>query len=107
MQPRCPHCHQTLPDDSIAGKLKLRGGPWRIYDIVRRAGTTGIESADLFDMLYANRPDGGPETGMRSLYVRIWKLNLRLRPVGKEIHADPTSWGPGSYVLRDYKPERK
>lgn len=101
MQPRCPHCHQTLPDEPVLHGIVLRPATKRLFDAVKRAGPNGIYPPDLFELLYQEDPNGGPETGMKCLHARIWLLNRRLRKIGKEISSMRGRYG--AYVLRDYK----
>lgn len=74
---------------------------WRIYEIVRRAGQNGIESSELFNLLYEEDSDGGPLTGRKSMYAIVRALNRdALAHNGYTIRAFPNSRrAPWSYRL--------
>lgn len=94
----CETCGQILPETEFDG-LKLHPNQQRLFDIVKRAGSGGILSTDLFDLLYRDDPNGGPDTGMQTLYTRISLLNVKLRRFGYVIRA-PGGSGPQAYSLR-------
>ena len=100
----CPCCGQSLPDERPLG-LRLARSTTRLLELVIKAGKHGIPTDILFDRLYADDPNGGPETGIGCMQVRIWQLNRRLRTVGKEIRAidNPGRGGYGRYVLRNVR----
>lgn len=98
----CKCCGQTLPDTSTFG-LRLIGRQRKLLGVVQRAGAEGVPMQAIFDRLYADDADGGPETGFNVVRVMVSQLNRRLRPLGKEISAISIGGGNyGRYVLRDY-----
>ncbi len=86
----CPCCGQTLPTDGPAG-LKLTRSQRRIYDIIRKAGPNGITSDVIFDRLYRDDPDGGPDTQTKIISVFICSLNKKLPKFGQKIQSG--DWG--------------
>lgn len=52
----CPQCGQLL----LGVRAGVALGPFksRIFDAVERAGRDGINSDDLFDLIYRDRPSG-------------------------------------------------
>ena len=71
---KCPHCGQpTIPPMTLPPTKR------RILDAVRRR--PGIDSEELRACVWADDPDGGPET-WSCLYVHIWQLNRLLAPHG-------------------------
>lgn len=99
MTERCPHCGQFYPPKRRP-KVKLTRMQWDIFDRVQRAGRHGIPSDRLFDMLYANDPDGGPISGKHAMYTRIFHLNNRLKSVNLIVRAPRAGQGcPAEYRL--------
>ena len=85
----CQCCGQSLPRDFLfVGSdigLPVRGKQAQILDAVMKAGTHGIDPDRLFDLLYADDPNGGPDVGNRIVSIHINALNKRLVKVGKRI----------------------
>lgn len=95
----CTHCGQTLPRDYLI--LGLRGKQRIIFEAVSKAGQYGLNSDRLFDMLYSEHPDGGPDTGKKVLHVLVRSVNRKLKPFGKYIAAPRGQGGPSNYTLRN------
>lgn len=108
-QKTCPTCGQTLPRPKPHG-LRLSPLRTRLFEIVRRAGPEGIGTDDLMDMVYAQHPDGGPDSGRVCLRTHIFHINQQLRQKGYEIKA--RNWGRvsrgdfgcGTYVYQQVSP---
>jgi hypothetical protein len=96
----CPACGQTLPEKPLLDGAYFTPHQSRIFEIVVRAGSSGIGSDDLFDALYRDDPDGGPLSGRKSMYTTIGALNRKLAHHGLRLRATPngrrTAW---NYVL--------
>lgn len=99
MMRSCPECKQTLPP--IAGSIQTyKESETRIIDIVRRAGSGGIQSFDLLQLMF---PDGTPNGDTKAIRDRIFHLNKKLRRDGKRIWAGSSSGGYGDYRFEDIK----
>lgn len=97
----CNCCGQTLPEKINLG-IKLCPGHQTLINAIVKAGKQGIRSDRLFEFVYSGS-DGGPDTGIKVLHVRISLLNKRLRKVGFEIVGERTgSRYPGHYRLVRY-----
>ena len=95
----CPTCHQTLPNP-LPHDLQFRGVKNLILRRVHKAGGAGIRSDLLFDHVYGDDPNGGPETGMKILAVHIWHMNKTLKSFGLKIKSLTVGRGGyGNYVL--------
>ena len=85
----CDKCGQTLPRDFMwLGSNKgvaLTGLQRKILERVTKAGNNGVHAETLFQHLYGNRVDGGPE--FKSMAVVVRHLNKKLRPLGKAVLA--------------------
>jgi DNA-binding response OmpR family regulator len=94
----CPCCGQALPRDFSFSGLRVEGKQREVLEAVMRAGSHGIHSERLFDKVYWQDEDGGPN--FSCLAVTISQLNKKLAPFGKKVHA-----GRGSrfYALKDIK----
>lgn len=95
----CPTCGQTLP---FALKFSVSLSPMqrKLVERVHRAGREGICSTDLFDFMYGDDPNGGPEHGVKSLASFICQLNYKIRADGKRVRAPKGGMRmPGNYVL--------
>lgn len=97
----CPTCGQTLPPASELNGVVLSKTRKRIYELVRRAGKYGIISDDLFDLVYQDDPNGGPENGKHVVSQHIYYMNRQLAPIGKKITAGGRGPYPHSYKLVD------
>ena len=73
----CKACGQTLPP-RLKLSVKLAPGAQRIVDRVHRAGSNGILSTELFDFIYGDDPEGGPNEG-RQLAIRLSELVASLK----------------------------
>jgi len=95
----CPSCGQTLPR-KLPIVPEARGIKRRLLDIVHRAGPNGISTDDLFDMIWGNSSDGGPETGTKTLHVHVSVLNKALLKHKLKIKNTDVGRGAcGSYKL--------
>jgi len=80
----CKCCGQTLPDKLDLG-IELPAGYQFMVETIHKAGKHGINAERLFSILYSG-PDGGPESGMRCLRVRINHLNrVHLKKINKRV----------------------
>lgn len=86
----CACCGQTLPYNYPNG-LRLTPQLRRCYDIIRRAGQSGIHSDIIFDRMYKDDEDGGPLTATKIISVYVCSLNKKLPPFGQKILSD--DWG--------------
>lgn len=69
------------------------------------ASTEGLAADALLERLYAEDVNGGPLSGLRCVYVRLYQLNRKLRPLGLRIAQRRR--GPGvPYVLNQINHER-
>lgn len=98
----CACCGQTLPPRVCDPELKLSPTQQRILDRVVRAGQFGIVSTDLLEYLYADDPNGGPETGLQCLSSHIVHLNKKLAKKGKRVRAPVGGYHcPTAYVYEN------
>lgn len=96
----CPTCGQTLPLKNRPEGVYLSRLQGQIWDTVQKAGVHGILSDRLYDLLYQNDPNGGPDS-RHCLSVHVWHLNCKIRPIGWEVRAESTgSKSPREYKLR-------
>jgi hypothetical protein len=83
---RCPYCRQTLPEFRLG--VKLAPIKAALYDLVCRAGRDGIDSADLFALLYADdRRKWSRDNGRQysALKAHIAQLNSEIAHAGYRI----------------------
>lgn len=83
----CECCGQEIRTDIDLG-VKLSRGDRTIVNAVHKAGKNGILTPRLFDILYSDDPDGGPETGMKTLHTRVHLLNRKIKPAGYYIRGE-------------------
>lgn len=96
----CKCCGQALPP--VEGfDFAMPKGMADLVNNVRRAGEWGIATDRLFDLLYADDPNGGPDTGIKVLHVRVSQANRILREHGWAIRGEHTGvrHAYGRYVL--------
>jgi hypothetical protein len=67
----------------------------RIWDVLQRR--PGISAADLVDAVYAEDPNGGPDTGRKTIHVHVSHMNRRLMREGMTIKGHVTD---GYRILR-------
>jgi hypothetical protein len=85
-QRHCPYCNQTLPEFRLG--VKLAPIKAALYDLVCRAGQEGIDSADLFALLYADdRRKWSRDNGRQysALKAHIAQLNNEIAHAGYRI----------------------
>ncbi len=85
----CPHCGHPMPADEVT--LMLTPRQRQLYEIVRDAGIAGISARDILDKMYADEPNGGPDTA-NIISVFAHHANVRLKPFGLEISARRGPW---------------
>jgi hypothetical protein len=96
----CPTCGQSLPQPKPRD-LGLSPLRTRLFEIVQRAGDNGIATPDLVNLLYAEHPDGGPDSAGQVVRTLICKINKRLKPRGYEIKGRSYGrGGGGEYVYQ-------
>lgn len=86
----CACCGQTLPPVDPPG-VKLTPRERRIYEIIQRAGKHGISADLVFDRVYADDRDGGPNTQLKIISVFVCSLNRKLPKAGQMIKSG--DWG--------------
>ena len=78
----CPQCRRPFPPPLIvSGSVRQR-----LLDIIGNR-PDGISIGDLVELVYADDPDGGPVTALRSVNVMIHKANAQLAAQGYQIKA--------------------
>jgi hypothetical protein len=89
MNKLCPACGypRALQVSPKTLRLLFLGKQRRLFEIVEKAGTAGMPSPELFQRVYADEPDGGPESGPLIINVMINKMNNKLAPWGVMIHS--------------------
>ncbi|MDE2100309.1 MAG: hypothetical protein KGL39_23865 [Patescibacteria group bacterium] len=81
------------------GKIKSQ-----ILYYVHKAGKHGIASESLFQALYGDDPNGGPEYGRNTLAVHVSQMNVELKKQGWHIWNNHVGRGlGGNYILEEIK----
>ena len=88
----CSHCGQPIPPKG----LRLPPIKQRIYDAVKRR--PGITAQELRDWVWADDPNGGPES-RKVLHVHVSQLNHLLAPLGIMVRSQG-----GGYRIRSVTP---
>lgn len=103
----CPTCGHPIAVKSSVDKLGalLQGRQRQLFEIVESAGTAGITSMAIFERMYADRSDGGPESGPRIIPIMRRQLNPKLRPIGLQIVCRGRMYG--RYFLETIKTEER
>ena len=85
----CPSCGQTLPRDFLfvgtSEWFRVEGKQRLVLQRVLKAGVHGVHAEVLFEHIYGNDVDGGPD--FKCLAVTIRHLNKKLAPLGKRVWA--------------------
>lgn len=81
--------------------IPLSHGDREIVEQVGKAGKHGITTDRLFDRLYGQDPNGGPDSGLKAVHARICALNKHLRPRGWCVRGENlgSSRAYGRYML--------
>jgi hypothetical protein len=76
----CPHCGHPVSDvdTSFVGIQLL------MFKILKSAGSAGITKAFIFERIYGNRADGGPQSN-RTLNIYRIRMRERLAECGLKI----------------------
>jgi len=84
----CPCCGRPLaPALTVSGPIRTR-----ILELVGRR-PDGISLLEIADIVYGDRPNGGPEWAANSIKTAVWNANKELKAQGYMIRA---RHGPGS-----------
>lgn len=78
----------------------------QIVMAIHKAGARGLTSEELFEAVYKDDEDGGPETGVKIIATHIFGINRKLKPHGVHVrHTQPGGRGAraGTYVLEPIK----
>jgi hypothetical protein len=100
-QPVCPCCRRPLGRASTARDLAFLALPGNsrnagpVLDLLANAWPRPISTAVLVEHVYAARPNGEPDTAIKSIQVTIVHLRRRLAPFGWTI----TDGRSGGYRL--------
>jgi hypothetical protein len=83
--PRCPHCHQLLPEFRFG--VRLADLKARILDMVRRAGQDGIAGDDLFAVVYDEQRVRWKRdrASRKALKAHVYGINEAIKTVGFRI----------------------
>lgn len=74
----CSCCGQTLPDEDVPWNF-FQGNRRKIIERIRKAGKNGCTRQMIFNHLYADDPDGGPNWAHNIIAVYISQINKELR----------------------------
>ena len=74
----------------------FRDVKYRIVECIHRAGAGGRTSQDVFDYVYGDKANGGPDSGVKIIAVHICRINKMLKPHKLRIHH--TQVGRGGYA---------
>jgi hypothetical protein len=80
----CQHCGHPLPEAEVL--LDLTISQRRIYQVVKSAGQAGICRRDIFDAVYRDDPNGGPDS-LNVINVQKTKMKRRLAKHGLKIES--------------------
>lgn len=84
----CPCCNRTFapPLPSLSGNERF------VYDLLCRR-LDGMTNPEISDALYADDPEGGPDTAEKRVANYIYRINRKLRGTGSRIVG---TRGPGA-----------
>ena len=71
----CPCCGQLIPPALMFPNAPVSQ---RLYDFVSKR-PDGVNSQEIADAIYADDPDGGPDS-LDAIKALIWRMNNRLKP---------------------------
>jgi hypothetical protein len=81
----CPGCGRPVP----RGDLDLPHVKRRIFDLVNQR--PGISAERLCELVWADDPSGGPESGRKAIHVHVNQLNRRLASFGIAVRGSLTA----------------
>ena len=72
----------------------------KLIERVHRSGNEGICSTDLFEYMYGDDPNGGPDWGVKAMASFICQLNKKIKKDRYRVRAPKGGMRmPGNYVL--------
>lgn len=83
---KCPCCGSMTPITPEVIRARLPGVKRRIYDIVRKRHPSGISAKILTELVYADDPEGGPES-TNCVHVHVGHINKIISDYGWQIKA--------------------
>lgn len=100
----CKTCGQTLPRKKFCG-MHFRGNRRKIIERIQKSGKHGVQTQRLYDLLYADKADGGPDT-LNIIHIYVCQMNKALKKEGWRIKNLTPGGGPGmqaTYALEPLK----
>ena len=78
----CPHCGHPIPDAGVYGVLSPKRR--RMVELLATAGSRGLSSYEIMDLLYQDDPNGGAEHRSTISVMRA-HINPLIEPFGLRI----------------------
>lgn len=83
-------------------ELTLSPQQRKVFDVIRRAGDNGIDSAAVIEHMYIGCVV--PPTAHKVMHVAVWWINKRLHPHGLRIKGKSLGRAQmGHYVLKEIR----
>lgn len=102
----CPTCGSPMntgrSPTEIPAMINLTKLRSRLIDALLKKHPGYVNSGNLFDHMYGDDPNGGPDGGTSTMNAFIWRLNRQLRPCGWEV---TTNGARGSGSILAYRLE--
>lgn len=91
----CPTCGHVYarPDASLLASLPLTSRGRRLCQVLFKNFGKWVPAEHLVEVLYADDPEGGPQTAFNCLANQLGRINRSLRVHGLEVRAPHR--GPG------------
>ncbi|MFC3208124.1 helix-turn-helix domain-containing protein [Aquamicrobium soli] len=102
MNIHCPTCGHELAVMPLAGvsEIPLEGQARAIADLLAKAYPKSVSRTAIWDALYGDDPNGGPDNPDAVINVRIYRLRKQLAPYGWTVpKASPGRGNHGRYRL--------
>lgn len=109
MNVHCPTCGHLLSAIPVAGvsEVPLEGQARKIVELLAKAYPKSVSRTAIWDALYGDDPNGGPDNPDAVINVRIYRLRRQLAPYGWTIPRASTGRGNhGRYRLAPVAGER-
>ncbi len=78
----CSHCGQLTNDFSGISIADLSRLECSIVEVLANAGHRAIPSGHIADVIYADRPDGGPLNAAHVIKVHVCNIRRKIEPAG-------------------------
>lgn len=74
----------------------------QVFQIIKRAGSAGVAGKDIFDILYQDDPDGGPDQ-INVISIFVGNIRRKLAPYGLRVNINHGGRGALYFLKKEIR----